>query len=376
LAIVLAAGGVLWTAPAWAQPGGDQARANAIYKDAKERMDAGEFQKAFEFAQEAERIFAHPSITFLKGRALRKLGRLRDADDAYKAADNPQLPKALIKPLADERAGLNEELRTKGQLRVVVEPKSAVVSVDGETVLGGWDNWLPIGKKKVEIAAPGHRPAVRSVEVQAGETVDIKVVLAPLGGSLTVLVPGGLKGVEILVDGLAVELAEGSRVGDRTPLLPVSVGAHEVTCSRGNARVAHRVEVGLEAAVQVTCEGIEPPSAGGGKALGWGGVAVGAGLLSYGAYGLGSWLFVDRNDERGIVSTNKHWLGSVYALSGVATGVASYLLFVREPKPVARATSARPALALNASQLRLLSACESTPSGDTVSVLGDTGSAR
>lgn len=343
LAIVVAVVGMV-PATGEAQSAADQARANGIYKEAKEKFDANDFQKAFELAEEAERIFAHPSITFLKGRALRKLGRLRDADDAFKSADTPQLPKPLVKPLSDERGALSDEFKVKGRLLVVVEPKTALVSVDGDASLGTFDKWVLIGKRKIEIAAPGHRPVVRVVELQPGELAEIKVKLAPTGGSLVVTVPGGLKGVEILVDGQALDIAEGERAGDRSPLQPVTVGSHEVVCSRGDKRVTRAVEVGMDAVVEVTCEGLSSGGFGGGKALGWGGVAVGAGLLGYGAYGIGSYLFVDLADPRVVagthtISTSKHWGGALYAVSGIATGLVSYLMFVREPAAPAAAAA-------------------------------------
>ena len=65
-------------------------------------------------------------------------------------------------------------------------------------------------------------------------------------------------------------------------------------------------------------------------AAGWGGVAVGAGIMGYGLYGLGSYAS-DLSDSRGVASTNKHWLGSTLTLVGAGTAVASYFLLLREP---------------------------------------------
>ncbi|MFZ4576801.1 MAG: PEGA domain-containing protein [Myxococcota bacterium] len=332
----------LAAAPVLAQPvDANQAKANGLYKDAKERFESNDFQNAYELSLEAERLFAHPSITFLKGRALRKLGRLREAEEALKAADSPQLPKALQKPLADERLALAEELRLKGELRVKVQPSNAIVSVDGETAKGDFDRWVLVGKHRIEIAAPDYRPVVRVVEVTAGETTETKIALSPLGGTLTVVAPGGLKGVDVLVDGVVVDISEGARAGDRAPPLSVTVGSHEVVCVRGDKRVTRNVQVEIDAAVEVECAGLVAHAArSSSKALGWGGVAVGGVVAGYGLYGLASYLFVDMADKRGVQDSNKPTLGTVFTVAGLATGVVSYLLFVHEPAPPPAAATA------------------------------------
>ena len=332
---------------AWsAEPSGDPARANSIYKDAKERFEAGETQKALELATEAERIFPHPSITFLKGRVLRRLGRLHDADEAFQAADSPQLPKALHRPLDEERKSLAEEMQQKGELRVLVQPPNARVKVDGEVRTGTFQSWVDVGRRRVEISAPGHQAVVRSVEVQAGETSEITVVLQAMGSAIIVVVPGGLRGVEVLVDGIALDLGDGTDVGDRSQPQPVAAGTHSVVCSRGDKRVVKSVEVGTGVEVDVDCSKLSGGSLGAlpVKAIGWGGVGVGALVMGYGAWGLGSYYLSDADDPRGVKSSNKQWLGSVYAVTGAAAGVLSYLLLVRP------ADAAKPAPAADVSQ--------------------------
>ncbi len=336
LGLLLAALLGLLSVPVLAQPAdANQTKANGLYKDAKERFESNDFQNAYELSLEAERLFAHPSITFLKGRALRKLGRLREAEEALKAADSPQLPKALQKPLADERLALAEELRLKGELRVKVQPSNAIVSVDGDTAKGDYERWVLVGKHRIEIAAADYRPVVRVVEVTAGETTELKIALSPLGGTLTVVAPGGLKGVDVLVDGVVVEISEGARAGDRAPPLSVTVGSHEVVCVRGEKRVTRSVQIEIDASVEVECSGLVARTSAGSpsKALGWGGVGVGGIVAGYGLYGLASYLFVDMADSRGVQESNKPALGTVFTVAGIATGVVSYLLFVHEPAP-------------------------------------------
>lgn len=322
----------------------EQARANAIYKDAKDRFDANDFQRAFEQSSEAERIFPHPAITLLKARSLRKLGRLREAVEAFKKADSPQLPKPLVRSLGEERSLLSDEMRIKGELILEVNPSSAVVSVDGESQKGRFEKWLLAGKHRVEAVAPEFKAVVRTVEVTPGETTKIVISLMKQGGTLIVIAPGGLQGVDVLVDGKLMEIPDASRTGDRAPAMPVTIGKHEVVCARGAKRVTKTVTIELDGVIDARCEGIEPPSSfGAGKAIGWGGVAAGAGMLGYGAWAIGSYYAVDKDDPL-FVSSNKVWGGSLYAVSGIAAGVASYLFLVRD-KPVAAATATAPTLA-------------------------------
>lgn len=347
LRAVLLTGALLLATTAQAADPSDQVRANAIYKDAKDRFDTGEFQRSFELAVEAERLFPHPAITLMKARALRKLGRLREAAEAFKKADSPQLPKPLVRPLADERALLADEMHIKGELVIEIQPANAVVSVDGDTQKGGFAKWLLAGKHRIEAVAPEFKPVVRTVELTPGDTVRIKLDLQKQGGTLMVVVDGGLKGVDILVDGKLLDIPPANRLGDRSPALPMAIGKHEVTCARGAQRVSRVVQVDIDAVIDARCDGIAPPSMSAGKAAGWGGVAVGAGIFGYAAYGLGSYFLVDKqdprfDDPRYEVTTNKTWGGPLYLVGGIAVSVASYLFLVREPAASQTATAELP----------------------------------
>lgn len=329
---VLALVCALVAAPAWA--GEAEVRANAIYKEAKDRFDAKDFEKAADLAEQAERIFGHPAITLLKGRALRALGKLREAEAAYKVVREglAQLPKPLVKVLTDELLGTGEEMRQKGELKVTTEPANARAMLDGTDIPLPFVKWIGPGRHKVEAGVPGKRPVTREVEVKVGETVDLRINLNEKEGRLVVVVPNGLKGALITIDGAIYEIEDAQRLGDRAPPKMVEPGKHSVVCVRDGRQVGVTVDVGSDQTVEAGCLGLEAAASAvnAGKAVGWGGVAVGTGLFGYGLYGLGSYLLVDLDDTRGIKSTNKHWLGSTYAIVGAGAAVASYLLLVRD----------------------------------------------
>lgn len=342
-AVVLASG--LVATPAWA--GDAEVRANAIYKEAKDRFDAKEFDKAADLAEQAERIYGHPAITLLKGRALRALGKLREAEAAYKVVKDglAQLPKPLVKILTDELLGTGEEMRQKGELKVIAEPASARAMLDGADIPLPFTKWIAPGRHKVEAGVPGKRPVTRDVEIRIGETAELNINLNEKEGRLIVVVPSGLKGALITIDGAIFEIDDAKRLGDRAPPKMVEPGKHSVVCMRDGRQVGVTVEVGSDQTVEAGCMGLEPPATAfsGAKAAGWGGMAVGTGLFGYGMYGLGSYLLVDMDDPRGVKSTNKHWLGSTYALVGAGAAVASYLLFVRDGGSSSAAAPASPA---------------------------------
>ena len=341
-------------AVAWA--GDNEVRANAIYKEAKDRFDAKDFEKAADLAEQAERIFGHPAITLLKGRALRALGKLREAETAYKVVREglAQLPKPLVRLLTDELLGTGEEMRQKGELKVTVEPASARATVDGVDIPLPYIKWIGPGRHKVDAGLPGKRPVTRDVEIKVGETVELRINLNEKEGRLVVVVPNGLKGALITIDGSIYEIGDAQRLGDRAPPKMVEPGKHNVVCVRDGRQVAVTVEVGSDQTVEAGCLGLEPPASAinAAKAAGWSGVAVGTGLLGYGLYGLGSYLLVDVDDARGIKSTNKHWLGSTYALVGAGAAVASYILLLRDGASAASAApSATPMAAVPAGQV-------------------------
>ena len=333
--------------PASASDPNAEVRANALYKDAKDQFDAGELDDALRLATQAEGLFAHPAIVYLRGRVLRRLGRLREADDAMRAADTSTLPKPLQKPLQDERAAMAEEMRVKGELTLKTDPDTAHVSLDGQDVAAESATWVAAGKHKVVASAPGFQTLTRPVDVVAGETAAITLRLLPVAGSLVIVIPGGLRDTEVRLDGLLVELKAGEKLGDRTPPMHVQAGAHRVVCTRGDQESAHEIEVGADGATEVTCDGVTPPTGLARKVVGWTGVGLGAGLTGLGAYGLLSFLVVDTkdpryNDPRYTVGHQKVIWGSVYAGAGIALGLCSWFFLVRDPAPTDPRHAARP----------------------------------
>lgn len=319
-----------------------EVRANAIYKEAKDLFEGNDFAGALAKAEQAEKVYPHPAILLLKGRILRRLGKLRLAEAALRDADKPELPKPLAKTLADERDALSDDFGRKGELVVVLAESAGsgagiTLSVDGVVVEDKrFERWILAGRHEVEATAPGRKAWARTVDVVAGKTVQVEVAMEDVAGRLVVVVPGGLQGVEIRVDGAPVRIAEGARLGERWSA-SVAVGSHEVVCSGpgGASRETVRVEEG--GAATVTCNGVAGQAASGtaSKVVGWSGVAVGSGLFAYGVYNLAYYLAQSADGQVEVVgdsplAMSRSTGGALYAASGAAVGILSWWLFLRD----------------------------------------------
>lgn len=336
----------------------DMAKAKAAFANAREQARVNNFVGALESIAEVERYMKHPTVSLLKARALRKLWRL-DVARATLATINPTaLKKNLRTVLAEEEGKLDAVVKTHGHLKVVVTPATAAITVDGVPYPGGVDRWFEAGKRRIEVVAEMHQPAVRQATLNPGELREVKVVLREAAGTIQLRVPGGLKGASVRVDGKELAIADGARAGDMTSFR-AGVGTHEIICARGKRRDAMVVKVELGKTALANCEDL-----GGGDVgrtvVGWGGVATGAALAGYGVWGIASY-FSDQataddnlNNAKagalplnnglvpgGAIDTNKHWGGALYLVSGLAVSTVSYLMFVRSPSPTPGASAWR-----------------------------------
>lgn len=125
---------------------------------------------------------------------------------------------AMVTRRVEADVGMRVEVRLElslqpGRLRVTA-PARAVVRVDGNVVDRRGDSLdleLPAGMHVVDVTAPGMRTSRYSVDVRAGESVELPVDLRPARGTLIVDVARG------------AEVRLGARRLGRAPLGPVSV---------------------------------------------------------------------------------------------------------------------------------------------------------
>lgn len=329
-------------------------RAYSLFTAAKADVDAGQLDVALGKLDRAERLFGHPAIRLLRVRVLRQLLMLDDAKAAMDAVPTrTKAARKLRSEIRAERRALDDALSKHGALTVDVSPLDPALKVkvgDAEIELdadGHWRAWRPVGQVRVEAFAPGFTPVVRSKTVVAGEETRVSLTLERQLGEIVVLVPGGLRGVEVALDGEPWTIDGAVRAGDRTPPRKVPIGKHEVSCTRKRKRAAQQVTVAVDAQTVVTCQGLEPPSNTGRKVAGWSGVGVGAGLAGAGGFLLQSYFAdVEKAERENLrLQTNKHAYAATFLVTGIAGGLASYWFLVRdkpEQDAVARGPKAAP----------------------------------
>jgi|GEM_PF-3257836 len=317
----------------------DPAKAKALMAEAREAAKANKLPLAIEKLQEAAKNLDHPAIFFAQARVFSKMLLIDSAEAALKRCEDFELPGKMQKAVAKQYAALGALKKKYGGIRVTVEPASAVIMMDGDKYKGGLHKWLEPGQKRLEISADGYQPAVRPATIEAGNLTEIRVKLKEVMGSVRLSVPGGLKGVQIKLDGKSVDIDEGARAGD-VYTFDAKPGAHEIICARGDKRDAKVLKVEMRRTVAVSCDAL-----GGGMPLpratmGWGGVGVGAVLAGLGGYHIQQYLDVSSDVPPGFVATKgQMYGGTAFLVSGLAISVGSYLLFVREPAADGDATA-------------------------------------
>lgn len=179
----------------------------------------GDARIAFE---EAVRLEPNAARWFALGQACRNTSRYTQAIDAfehYLAAPPPSEDPARI---ATVRAEVDSIRRLVGRLSLTVTPATAAVSLDGRALALPIDQALvDPGPHVLEVAAEGHRPERREVNVTGGAALVLQFALTPVttqGPRL--IIESSEPGAQISVDGQNV----GSGRADRT----LSAGDHLV----------------------------------------------------------------------------------------------------------------------------------------------------
>ena len=328
--------------PGFAEP--DPAKANTLFKAAKVKLEAGDAHGALSLVSRAADYFGHPAIFLLKAKTLLSLGRYQKALEALESISTRKLPAPFKKTRAEGIKEAKAAMATHGHLVLTLQPPAAVAVIDGKRYALGVDTWLPAGAHEIKVEAQGFVTETKRVQLGVGDRADVTIALKPAAGTLRVQVSGGLKGVELELDGKPWPVGEGKRAGDIVSKR-LGVGEHEVSCRRGSLLESHKVRVALNKTVAVGCTQIGGgPSRVAVLSVGWGGVAAGLALAGYGAWGLqGYFADLDYAEKNGLIAdTNKHYGGALYLASGLAIGVSSYLLLVRDSKPDAGATALAP----------------------------------
>ncbi len=164
---------------AQAQTAEDLARFEELVSEAQHHFEEGRYPRAIEVFKQAERIFAHPSLSQRILQASVAMGRCALAEERLESLQGATLPDAMTARLG-EWAELVDGCESRGQVVVECIPATASLEVDGEPRECGEPFEMPTGSTQGRLRAEGYERTTVAIAVQEGETTEITVALDPL----------------------------------------------------------------------------------------------------------------------------------------------------------------------------------------------------
>jgi hypothetical protein len=159
------------------------------YDEGLRDYEADRFDSALEHFRASFGMTRSPNVRLMIARTLRNLGRLAEALIEYQLAHREAADRAVAEPrFAATRDAADSEGRAIepriGRVRVSIaeRPPSLAIRVGGRSVPPeALDLAIPVdaGTVVVRASAPGHADAERQVEVAAGATATVSLVLEP-----------------------------------------------------------------------------------------------------------------------------------------------------------------------------------------------------
>lgn len=296
LAVALAASSA---APAW---GANTAytRAERFAAEARLSLHAGDGAAAGRSYEAAFAALPNPAWLLEAGAAYVRAEDWASAARVYREAVELGLAGS---PGQRARQGLDEVLArlqaSRGRVAIAVFPATAKVTVDGVPVqvgTGGGVTWVEPGSHKVRAEAEGFEPAERAIEVPVGQSLDVKLSLAPVAGAALLVISANVPGATVSVGGKAVGVTplEAIPLDEGTVEVRIEKPGYEpwarsITATPGEPT---RLDVTLATAVAATASAatttptptatVESTSSGGDAMVTWGWVAASVGLGAVG----------------------------------------------------------------------------------------------
>jgi hypothetical protein len=160
--------------------------ARDLAQQGAEAFERGQYGVALDRFTRAQAIFRAPSLSLMRARALRKLGRLTEAVDAYEVTQRtpiaPDAPEAFRRAVTDaQREGAELDARMPRMLvrvRGGGDFERVRVVLDGKLVppaLLDVERPIDPGQHEIHASAPGRDPITRHVLVTEGEHVVVEL---------------------------------------------------------------------------------------------------------------------------------------------------------------------------------------------------------
>lgn len=183
----LLVGGVLAATPGFAQSSEDERRnaARDFGIQGNEAYDANDFARAVDLYRRAQSLYPAPTLSVRLGRALVKLGRLVEAEEAYiKTLRYPlpdDAPDAFKQAIQVAKADLAELSPRVPRLKVSIRgAKDALVTLNGarlEAALVGIERKVDPGEYRIRAEAPGAPPVEKTIQVAERDRQSVELTL-------------------------------------------------------------------------------------------------------------------------------------------------------------------------------------------------------
>ncbi|MGH6962434.1 MAG: PEGA domain-containing protein [Dongiaceae bacterium] len=217
---------ILVATPALAERKAER-EAKALFKEANQLAQSGDYLGALEMFQAAYARFPNPKILINMASVLEALGRNVEAAEAYeKFLQSEDAPKARKPEVQQLLVALDARI---GRLQIEVDPPDARVSVDGKPA-GEPGKPLDVrvdpGGHAVMAEKEGFAPTMRTVKVEAGEKRGVLLKLTPGGAPPPAVTPVPTPPTPAAPpDGPAAEPAEPSVAAQVEPAIPEEEGS-------------------------------------------------------------------------------------------------------------------------------------------------------
>ena len=177
-------------------------RAEQLAGEALEMFNARRFNEAAALFLRAFELQPTPRYLFNAARAHEVVGDLANAVplfDRYEHLEPPPPDSADVHArLVDLRAAL---ARTHGLLQISTTPRGALVTLDGKPAgAAPLERWVTAGVHAIHLANDGHIPSDKTIQVDAGATATLTVVLEPEAKAGALVLGADVDGADVYLD--------------------------------------------------------------------------------------------------------------------------------------------------------------------------------
>lgn len=247
---------------AYAQGSAEMEAFEAHLAQAASLLSEEEFEGAISELDQARAIIDHPRLAMRVADAYRDWGRCARAEEEYLALlERDDLGDEGQARVQGDLEGIAESCVEHATLRIRCEPAGARLSIDGQEMACPFDDDLVVGRRDIDVQAPGYEPYSATVEIAAGEVTEVdvglvaEVVEPPPTDWISMAGYGAMGlGAALVVTGAVVDYRAGSRTDQVIEARQSADQSRldELESQAGTARVATFILYGTGAVLVAT----------------------------------------------------------------------------------------------------------------------------